>query len=112
MKSSLEAIIKSSKREQTDDAFALQRTSLRKKCATSSSSAILPTVRIFCEKDTKFMKKSKTREKLIRSYELRADVTVRGAAKQRNDQRMLSVTANELHASEAFYHQSCYRNYT
>ena len=60
MKSSLEAIIKSSKREQTDDAFASQRTSLRKKCATSSSSAILPTVCIFCGKDTKFMKKSKT----------------------------------------------------
>ncbi|KAG1650788.1 hypothetical protein GQR58_027743 [Nymphon striatum] len=112
MKSSLEAIIKSSESEKTDDASAPQRTSLRNRCATSSSSAILPTVCIFCEKDTKFMKKSKTREKLIRNCELRADVAVRGAAKQRNDQRMLPVTANELHASEAFYHQSCYRNYT
>ena len=58
------------------------------------------------------MKKSKTRKKLIRSCELRADVSVRGAATQRNDQRMLSITVNELHASEALYHQSCYRNYT
>ena len=58
------------------------------------------------------MKKSKTRKKLIKSCELRADVSVRGAATQRNDQQMLSITANELHASEALYHQSCYRNYT
>ena len=25
---------------------------------------------------------------------------------------MLSITSNELHASEAMYHMSCYKNYT
>ena len=117
MKSSLEKIMREDERseqklegENSDNRKS--RKSLRERLETSTSSHILPKVCIFCGKVSKYINKEKTREKLVESiYEL-ADDTVKAAALQRCDQRMLSVTSNELHASEAMYHMSCYKNYT
>ena len=39
-------------------------------------------------------------------------IQIKAAALQICDQRMLSITSNELHASEAMYHLSSYKNYT
>ena len=83
------------------------RKSLRGCSETSISSHILPKVCIFCWKVSKY-KKGKTREKLMESCELRADKTVKAAAHQKCDQRMLSITSKGLHASEAMYRISCY----
>ena len=86
--------------------------SLRGRSETSTSSHILPKVCRFCEKVSEYISKGKTREKLVESIDERADDTVKAAALQRCDQRMLSITSNGLHASEAMYHMSCYKNYT
>ena len=68
------------------------RKDLRGRSETSNSS--------HSKKVSKY-KKGKTREKLVESCELRADKTVKAAANQKCDQWMLSITSDELHASEA-----------
>ena len=44
--------------------------------------------------------------------QLQADETVRKIATQKNDSKILAITANNLIAKEAFYHFTCYRSYT
>jgi len=44
--------------------------------------------------------------------DLRSDTTVRKAATDRNDARMIAVVSRELVAAEGHYHRSCYRQYT
>ena len=87
------------------------RKSLRGRSETSTSLYILPKVCIVCEKVSKY-KKGKTREELVENCELRAAKAAKTAANQKCDQRMPSITSNELHASEAMYHMSCYKHYT
>lgn len=70
----------------------------------------LPKTCIFCKKD-KFMKSSKTREKLRLCQEFRADETMRKAAVLREDADMLAICSDELIAKEAMYHHTCYKNY-
>ena len=72
---------------------------------------ILPRKCIFCHSE-KFLKNSRTREKLSNCMQIRADITVRKVAKERNDTAVLAITADELIAKEACYHWSCYREYT
>ena len=112
MKDSLQAML--SANHQVDELGSAGtsgiRTSQRGKTATSTGSHVLPKVCIFCMKCSKYVKKS--REKLVESSELRADATVRKAAQKRCDERMLTITSHELHASEACYHASCYKCYT
>ena len=117
MKSSLEKIMREDERseqklkgENSDDRKS--RKSLRGQSETSTSSHILPKVCIFCENVSKYINKGKTIEKLVESIDERANDTVKAAALQRCDQRMLSITSNELHASKAMCHMSCYKNYT
>ena len=67
---------------------------------------------IFCEKQTKYFKKTRTREPLIKSCELRADERIRATALHKMDTKILALTARELVAAEAHYHKTCYRIYT
>lgn len=66
---------------------------------------------IFCEKD-KFLKGSKSREKLTKVVQLRADETLRKCAAQKQDEKIIAITSRDIVAAEAHYHVSCYKNYT
>ena len=76
---------------------------------TANPSRIYQRVCIFCEKYTR---NSRTREELIQCLDMRADETISKAAVGKNDHRMLAVVSREFVAAKAFYHKSCYRNYT
>ena len=78
---------------------------------------------IFCDKDSKYLRRSHSREKLTQAVELRADKTIRESAckyltqersesQKKTDERILTITSRELVAAEAHYHRSCYLEYT
>uniref|UniRef100_UPI0035900444 uncharacterized protein n=1 Tax=Myxine glutinosa TaxID=7769 RepID=UPI0035900444 len=91
----------------------IKRRSLRP-VTLPSSSTVFDKVCIFCPpgKHSKYIKGSNTREHLVQCLELKADARVREIARQRQDQRILAVVSRELVAAEAWYHKSCYRQYT
>lgn len=78
----------------------------------ATESRVLDPVCIFCEKKSKYVGGSNTRETLLQSRELRSDDTIRRAAQDKLDQKMLAITSRDLVAAEAHYHKSCYRKYT
>ena len=86
-----------------------RRSSIRQ--PTANPSRIYPRVCIFCEKD-KYTRNSGTREELIQCVGMRANETIRKVAVGKYDLRMLAVIFTELVAAKAYYHKSCYRNYT
>lgn len=77
----------------------------------SSEARVYAAVCIFCNKD-KFQKGSKTRVKLTKAVQLRADQTLRECAIKKGDEKILAATSRDIVAAEAHYHWSCYRNYT
>lgn len=85
----------------------------RKSCRDGpSSSRVMDQICIFCDKKTKYITGSKTREPLMQSLELRSDAKVRQAAIGKLDNKMLAITSRNIVAAEAHYHKTCYRNYT
>ena len=77
----------------------------------TTQSRVFERICVFCEK-AKYLKGTKTREALIQCVDLRADSTIRRAAVGKNDPRILAIVTRELVAAEAWYHKSCYRDYT
>ncbi|CAH1248853.1 Hypp8457 [Branchiostoma lanceolatum] len=67
---------------------------------------------IFCNKGSKYVKGTNSREALIQCCDMRADTTIRTIATERNDSKILAVVTRELVAAEAYYHRSCYKSYT
>lgn len=97
-----------------------RRSSLRQPDVTAST--VFPKVCIFCESN-KYVKGSRTREKLIQCVDLRADENIRSCVRRiittsRSetqsliDERILAVTTRDIVAAEAHYHKSCYIDYT
>ena len=79
----------------------------------SGPSAILEKKCIFCDKASKYLKKSNTREPLIICRELRADSKIRAYAEYTGDTRLLGlIGCHEMVAAEAHYHISCYKQCT
>lgn len=78
----------------------------------SYTSRVYDKVCIFCEKQTKYLKKTRTREPLVQALDLRADKTVRDIATAKSDTRILAITSRDIVAAEAHYHVSCYKQYT
>ena len=115
MKRDLKKIETAEKDITTDDTSAGPRKSLRVSSssvyASSKNSGILPAHCIFCKKQ-KYLKNSKSREKLLTCRQFCADQTVRKASQMRNDADIMRVTSDELIAKEAYYHGTCYRAYT
>lgn len=111
MRRSLEAL-KRKARESSPDSFD-SHSAMKKSCRRSSSteSRVYNPICIFCDKD-KFQKGSKTREKLTKAVQLRADQTLRKCAIQRGDDKIIAITSRDIVAAEAHYHVSCYKNYT
>lgn len=62
--------------------------------------------------NVRYMPQTRTREKLVRAQQLRCDRKLRNVAKTKNDDAILQVTSREIVAADAYYHGSCYRNYT
>ncbi|KAI3388753.1 hypothetical protein SNEBB_003675, partial [Seison nebaliae] len=88
-------------------------TDLRKSCREGpSSSRVMEEICIFCEKKTKYLTGSKSREPLMQSLELRSDAKVRQVAIEKLDNKILAITSQNIVAAEAHYHKTCYRNYT
>lgn len=79
---------------------------------TPSSSRTYAKECIFCEKETKYQKGTKSREPLIQCCDLRADDAIRATAIASRDSRVIGIVSRKLVATEACYHRSCYRNYT
>ena len=86
------------------------RKSLRS-CSTNGR-PVLPSRCIFCDKASKYKKRSKTLKKMICCAELRIDERIRQIAAVKHDSKILSITSDELVAKEAKYHSSCYEDYT
>ena len=78
----------------------------------SCTSRVYEAICIFCQKQNKYLKRDRSREPLIQCCELRSDASIRTAALQKNDGRILALASRELVAAEAHYHRSCYREYT
>jgi hypothetical protein len=67
---------------------------------------------IFCQKTTKYMRGSNSREPLKPAVDLRVDTTLRDLATQHLDEQILSITSRDIVAAEAQFHRTCYRAYT
>ena len=80
--------------------------------ANPSKSTTFERLCIFCNKESKFVKGKRTREKLTQCCNLRSDQTIRNIAKFKQDTKILAMVSRELVAAEACYHKSCNRNYT
>ena len=76
----------------------------------SPRTSILHPACIFCEKKEKYKKRK--HETLLNCSMFSADNTLREKAKLKNDSWMMTITSNDLIASEAKYHVSCYKDYT
>lgn len=88
-------------------------TNLRKSCRERpSSSRVMEEICIFCDKKTKYLKGSKSREPLMQSSELRSDAKVRQTATEKLDDKILALASRNIVAAEVHYHKTCYRNYT
>lgn len=85
--------------------------SSKRLCRRVSESRVYDPICIFCE-NVKFLKSSKSREKLRKAVELCADQTLRECATQKGDRKILAITSRDIVAAEAHYHLSCYKNYT
>ena len=112
LKRDLDKISKECKKTEDDasDSDAVDRRfSIR---GAPSTSTTYERVCIFCRKNSKYPRGSRSREVLIQCSELRADETVRRIAIVNNDSRILAIVSRELVAAEACYHKSCYRDYT
>ena len=84
----------------------------RRSSRRPATSRVPDHVCIFCEKDSKYVASSNTRETLLHSRELRSDETIRRVTQNKLDHKIMAITARNLVAAEAHYHKSCYRKYT
>ena len=78
----------------------------------SSESRLFDKKCIFCQRVTKYLKGTHTREALHRAVELRADRKIRKVATLHQDERILAITARDIVAAKAHFHKSCSRDYT
>ena len=65
-----------------------------------------------CQKPSKYIKGTRTREPIIQCLDLSGDKTLRPCAIKKGDSRMIAYTSRELVAAEGYYHKSCYKDYT
>lgn len=61
----------------------------------------------FCEKKSKYVKGTHSREPLIQAVE-----AIRDTAVKNRDERLLAITSRDIVAAEAHYHASSYKLYT
>ena len=67
---------------------------------------------ILCQKQSKYISGSKTREVLQKCVTTGADAKLREVAVSKLDDRVVPLLGREAVAAEAHFHRSCYRAYT
>jgi hypothetical protein len=109
-KKNLDRILSSCDQSTSHDSDESQM-SRPKRCKVSHKSALLDkNICIICNKASKYVKKSNSREPLTNCMEFRADKRIREYAIRVQDQRLLGIVGcHELIAAEAHYHLSCYK---
>ena len=65
---------------------------------------------IFCNMEKKFVKRKL--DSFFPITEMRASQTFLEASKMRNDNRLRALSGEDLIAKEAYYHKTCYKEYT
>ena len=88
------------------------KTDRLKRQGQHSTTRVYDKVCIFCDKVSKYKRRSNSRESLTQAVDLRSDVTVRRIAELKMDSKILALTSRDLVAAEAQYHISCYKDYT
>lgn len=113
MKRDLETIKRQREESVSDVRLSAEASSVSKRPCRSSTleSRVYKPICIFCDKE-KFVKGSKSREKLTQAVQLRADKTLRECAIQKRDEKIIGITSRDIVAAEAHYHLSCYKRYT
>ena len=118
LKRSLEKIENDNKRKseilntklQENHNFDLQEDDIRPKRGefgnTVNRTVLLPKKCLFCKKD-KYVKRIK--ERLVACLEFRAVQSIKAAVTKINDFQMLGLITDDLIATEAHYHSSCYK---
>lgn len=107
MKRDLESIKRKSDVTSTETSSSIKRPCRR----SSSETRVYDPICIFCSKD-KYLKDTRSREKVIKAVQLRADETLRRCAILKEDPSIIAVTSRDIVAAEAHYHASCYKSYT
>ena len=79
--------------------------------SNNSNPTVLPKPCIFCNKD-KYVKETRTWERLSDCTTICADERVRKVALEQNETAVIAIASDELIAKEAYYHVTCYRSYT
>ena len=74
------------------------------------SSILLPELCLFCE--GKKYTKTRAIEPLRKCEQMRVKETIKQAAFKKNDFKMVAIASEDLIASEARYHATCYKQYT
>lgn len=116
MKHLLDAIVEKKKAE-SDNASMVQpeitprEFQRRTSVIASTSSRVYEPICIFCQ-TTKYIPKTHTRRSLRKCEYLKSDESVRRAASEKNDTRIIALLTRELVAAEGHYHHSCYKDYT
>ena len=82
-----------------------------RRSSLDSSFRLYDPICIFCNR-VKYLKNTRTREKLTQAVQLRADDRLRECAINREDERIIAITSRDIVAAEAHYHASCYKLYT
>ena len=59
-----------------------------------------------------FIRVTRTREKLILCTDLRSDQKLQMASQQKTEEKMIAACLDELVAKEAYYHRTCYQDFT
>ena len=95
--------------ENTENTMEIQKRITRQ---APSNNRTYDQICIFCEKVWKYQKSSKPRDPLIKCCDLRADDSIKKSAIAKGDSRIIGVLSREIVAAEAWYHRSCYRDYT
>ena len=65
---------------------------------------------LICSKP-KYIRNTRTGEKLILCTDLRADRTLKMAALKKTDGKMMIACSDELVAKEAYHHMTCYQSF-
>ena len=70
----------------------------------------MPKKCLICSKP-KYIRNTRTHEKLILCTDLRADRTLKMAALKKTDGKMMIACSDELVAKEAYHHMACYQSF-
>ena len=111
MKRELETLKRKIHKPDDEDNEDSKQITAKKRNVASSSRVPYSDDCIFCGK-VKYVRSTSSRETLVKAAQLRVDKTLREKALIKCDENILAVTSRDVVAAEAYYHRSCYRDYT